>query len=111
VLVERLRRFQEDRRFEPEIARRERLETYLNGMLQYASRNHKEIARNAAAERLLGSRFSNLPDGVDLGPGELRIRFSGSADFLVKFGAVVYALNNDFERISEFLDGRNVSRG
>jgi hypothetical protein len=42
---------------------------------------------------------------VDLQPGELRIQFRGTDDFLGKFGAVVFALNNDFERVSEFIDG------
>jgi hypothetical protein len=104
ALVERLRRFQDDRRFAPEIARRERVERYLDGMLQYATRKHKVIARDSAAEQLLGTRFSQLPAGIDLQPGELRIQFTGTEDFLQKFGAVVYALHNDFERISEFLE-------
>jgi len=102
-LLERLRCWQEDRRYAPEIARRERVERYLEGMLGYASRKHKEIARNAAAEQMLGSRFGKLPSGVDLQRGELRIEFAGTTDFLQKFGAVVFALQNDFERISEFI--------
>jgi len=104
TLVEHLRHFQEDRRFRPEIARRERVEQYLDGMLQYATRKHTVIAKASAAEQLLGTRFSQLPPGVDLQPGELRIQFSGSEDFLQKFGAVVYALHNDFEAISEFIN-------
>lgn len=106
TLIERLRCFQEDRRFAPEIARRERVVRYLDGMLQFAARKHKVIARDSAAERLLGTRFSQLPAGVDLEPGELRIQFSGTEDFLQKFGAMVYALHNDFERVSEFIDSR-----
>jgi hypothetical protein len=105
ALVEKLRAVQQNGRLAPEIARRERVETYLDGMLQYASRKHKEIARDAAAEALLSSRFANLPAGVDLQPGELRIQFRGTEEFLRKFGAVVFALNNDFERISEFFEG------
>jgi hypothetical protein len=104
TLVERLRTFQDDRRFAPEIARRERVERYLDGMLQYATRKHTVIARNSAAEQLLGTRFSQLPPGVDLQPGELRIQFSGTEDFLRKFGAMVYALHNDFERVTEFIE-------
>src|SRR5579883_1963336 len=87
------------------MCRREALAEYLDGMLRYASRKHKEIARDAAAGEMLGSRLANLPEGVELQRGELRIGFSGSADFLKKFGAVVFALQNDFERLSEFLDG------
>jgi hypothetical protein len=73
-------------------------------MVRYASRKHKEIARNQAATDLLSSRFHALPPGVDLAPGELRIAFFGTEDFLQKFGAVVYALNNDFEKIESFIE-------
>lgn len=103
-LVGRLRELQQNPHLAPEIARRERVEQYLAGMLRYASRKHKEIARNQDAEELLGSRFGKLPAGVELDRRELRIEFSGTDDFLRKFGAVVFALQNDFEEISEFLE-------
>ena len=109
-LVQRLQALQQDGRFAPEIARRQRLELYLDGMVRFASRRHKQIARHQAAADLLGSRFSRLPPGVDLQPGELRIEFRGAADFLEKFGAVVFALNNDYELISEFIDAGTASR-
>ena len=108
TLLDHLRRFQEDRRFAPEIARRERVEHHLAGLLRDAARRHKVIARDSAAEQLLGTGFSQLPPGVDFRSGELRIQFTGTEDFLRKFGAVVYALQNDFERISDFLDGQRV---
>jgi hypothetical protein len=103
-LVQRLRAIQQDGRCAPEIARRQRTERYLDGMLEYATRKHKEIARETAATALVSSRFGDLPAGVDLQPRELRITFSGTNDFLQKFGAVVFALKNDFERLSEFID-------
>src|SRR3954452_17553487 len=73
ALVERLQATQQDGRLAPEIARRERVERYLDGMLQFASRRHKEIARNTAAATLVSSRFGSLPEGVDLQPGKLAI--------------------------------------
>lgn len=103
-LLLQLRRLQQDRRFGPEIERRERLERYLGGMIRSASRRHKEVARNQQAEALISSRFGELPPGVDLAPGELRIGFFGTEDFLQKLGAVVYALNNDFEKMQEFIE-------
>jgi hypothetical protein len=103
-LIERLQELQRDGTIGPEIARRKRLEEYLGSMIRPSSRQHKEIASNEAATDLLSSRFGQLPDGVELGQSELRIQFSGSSDFLRKFGAVVYALNNDYEAISEYLD-------
>jgi hypothetical protein len=102
-LVRRLEAVQQDGRLAPELARRERVERYLDGMRAYATRKHQEIARNAAAETLVGTRLASLPPGVDLAPGELRIRFRGPDEFLAKFGAVVFALQNDWERVSEFL--------
>jgi hypothetical protein len=102
-LIAQLRELQQDRRFAPEIARRDRVEQYLDGMVRYASRKHKEIARNQRAEDLLSSRFEKLPVGVDLSFSELRISFSGMEEFLHKFAAVLYALNNDFEKIEQFI--------
>ena len=90
--------------YAPEIARRDRLEQYLDGIVRSASRQHKEVARNRAAEALVSTRFGQLPPGVDLAPGELRIAFYGTEDFLQKFGAMVYALHNDFEKIEEFIE-------
>lgn len=104
-LLQHLRQLQADGRFGPEIQRRDRLERYLDGMVRYASRQHKEVARNQQAEALIGTRFGDLPPGVDLAAGNLRIAFHGTEDFLQKFGAVVYALNNDFEKIQEFIEG------
>src|SRR3954469_11545683 len=52
ALVERLRAGQQGGRLAPEIARRQRVERYLDGMLVYASRKHKEIAHDTAAEAL-----------------------------------------------------------
>ena len=103
-LLEKLRAVQQDGRMAPEIARRQRVERYLDGILQFAARKHKEIARNTAAEALISSRFGNLPEGVVLQPGKLEVEFHGPEDFLRKFGAVVFALQNDWETVSEFLE-------
>ena len=100
---------QQDGRFAPEIARHQRVEQYLDGMARFVHGKNKEIARNQAAGTLLGSRFSTLPPGVDLQAGELRIQFSGMDEFLEKFGAVVFALNNDYEKISQFMDAGRAS--
>lgn len=103
-LVLRLREFLESGTFATEVERRRRVERYLDGMARYLGQKRTEIARNDAASSLLGSRFSKLPAGIDLRPGELRIEFDGTADFLQKFGAVVFALQNDYDQISELLD-------
>jgi len=103
-LLAQLRRLQQDGRFAPEIERRQRLARYLDSIVQSASRAHTPVARHAQAETLLSTRFSSLPPGVDLAPTELRICFAGPQDFLRKFGAVVYALHNDWDAIEEFIE-------
>src|SRR5437763_8472844 len=74
-LLAQLRGLQQDGRYGPEIARRQRLETYLDTIVQSASRQHKEIDRNNIAETLLSTCFTSLPSGVHFAPGELRIAF------------------------------------
>src|SRR3954452_12928507 len=43
-LLAQLRRLQQDGRYGPEIARRQRLETYLDPIVQSASRHQKQVA-------------------------------------------------------------------
>ncbi len=62
------------------------------------------IVRDSQAEELRATRFSKLPPGVALTTGELKIEFFGTEDFMQKFGAVVYALENDYEQISAFIE-------
>ncbi|MGA2436091.1 MAG: hypothetical protein ABSG25_12480 [Bryobacteraceae bacterium] len=62
------------------------------------------IARSSQAEELQATRFSKLPPGVALTTRELKIEFFGTEDFLQKFGAVIYALQNDYEQISAFIE-------
>jgi hypothetical protein len=87
----------------PELARRTRLEKNLDEILQFASRKRTYFARHEAARDILSSRFSRLPPGVDLEPREVRIQFEDPQEFLEKFGAVVFALQNDYEQIAEFI--------
>lgn len=106
-LIERLETLRQDGRLTPEIDRRRRLETALDGMVRFARSRHKEIARNEQAVELVSTRFASLPPGVELTPSSLHIDFSGTDDFMAKFGAVVYALHNDYESIEEFIEKRS----
>jgi hypothetical protein len=106
-LIARLQALQQDGRLAPEIVRRQRVERYLEEIIRYAGHKHREIARSAKAVELMSRRFSTLPPGVELHPAELRIQFSGTEDFLQKIGSVVFALNNDYEAISEFIESGN----
>jgi hypothetical protein len=103
-LIERLEALGRDGRLAPEIDRRARLENALDGMLRVARSRHRKIARNERALELVSTRFASLPSGVELTSSSLRIDFFGTEDFLGKFGAVVYALHNHYERITEFIE-------
>jgi len=102
-LLDALRRLQQDPGFSIEVSRRGRVEDYLDGIARYASARNRPIVSDDRAAEMVGSRFAHLPAGVDLRVGELRIEFQGPQDFLEKLGAVVYALQNDFEAVSDFL--------
>jgi hypothetical protein len=55
----------------------------------------------------LGHTLTSLPSGVELGPGELRIRFSSLEDFLTKLFELGQAVQNDFETFEAFMsEGR-----
>lgn len=102
-LVRRLRAFQEGEAA-PEIQRRKRVERYLAQIAQFSTQKHTKIAQNDAANAILSANFKHFPPGIELRKRELRIQFSGSADFLQKFGAVVFALQNELDQIRDFLD-------
>jgi hypothetical protein len=103
-LIDRLAALRRDGRLAPEIDRRARLENALEGIARLARSKHRQIARNEQAARLVSTRFASLPPGVTLTPRSLEIEFRGMEDFLAKFGAVVYALHNDCESISQFME-------
>jgi hypothetical protein len=103
-LIERLEQLRDDGRLAGEILRRERFKANLDGMIRAAQGKHKQIAHDEGARELISTRFASLPPGVELTPSSLRIEFFGTEDFLGKFGSMVYALHNDYERISEFIE-------
>jgi hypothetical protein len=102
-LVRQLRGIQEGK-WAPEVERRKRVERYLGQIARFSTQKHMKIAENDAANAILSAKFGDLPPGIELRKGQLRIEFSGSADFLQKFGAVVFALQNEFDQIRDFLD-------
>ena len=103
-LIERLEELRRDGRLVREIDRRTRLENHLDGIIRFARARHKEIARDQHALKIVSTRFASLPPGVTLTSRSLLIDFADMEDFLGKFGAVVYALHNDCERISDFIE-------
>jgi hypothetical protein len=104
TLIAALERLQEDAGCRQELHRRERLESRLGQLLAAARSQHVQLAPASAAAEMVSSRFGKLPAGIELKSRELTIKFDGSADFLSKIGAVVFALQNDYEAMREFID-------
>ncbi len=107
-LVQALEALQETGGYQHEIRRRNRVEQNLDLLLQSARSRHIQVAREDRGLDLASTRFAELPAGIELSPSRLIIDFSGTQDFLAKFGAVVFALQNDYERVEEFIaNGQN----
>ena len=87
-----------------ELRRRQRLEDRLTQLLTAARSQHIRVVPDSRALELVSTRFARLPPGIELSPARLTIEFFGTEDFLEKFGAVVFALQNDFEAISRFIE-------
>jgi hypothetical protein len=104
-LIQRLERVAEDGGpIQREIARRQRLEDLLEQIRPAVLANLTRVVPDDQALALLGTRFHKLPANVALTPTSLRIDFYGTEDFLQAVGAVVYALHNDYEAISAFIE-------
>jgi hypothetical protein len=52
----------------------------------------------------VSTRFQNLPPNITFTPQSLRLEFYGTEDFLAAVGALVYALQNDYQAISAFIE-------
>jgi len=90
---------------EREIHRRDRLEDFLERMRPTVVAKLTPVARDPKqALELINTRFAKLPTNVALTPSSLHIDFFGTEDFLQAIGAVIYALNNDYEAISRFIE-------
>jgi hypothetical protein len=87
-----------------ELRRRQRLEDRLTQLLTAARSLHIRAVPDSRALELVSTLFARLPPGIELSPARLIIEFFGTEDFLEKFGAVVFGLQNDFEAISKFIE-------
>jgi hypothetical protein len=88
-----------------EIGRRQRLDGILERLRPAVIANLTKVVRDDQALALLNTSFAKLPPNVTLTPSSLHIDFFGTEDFLQAVGAVVFALNNDYETISGFIEG------
>lgn len=81
--------------------RRQRLAQSLEELRQAALTHPKVLVE--APTSLLSQRFVNLPAGVSVAPGSIRISFSSPAEALQRLLALAIAIGNDFsdfERIA-----------
>ena len=103
-LLQALRTLQSTGAYEIEIRRRSRLEGNLAQLLDAARSRHVQVASSSRSAELARSRFHQLPPGIQLTPSRLIIDFAGTEDFLEKFAAVVFALQNDYDALREFIE-------
>ena len=107
VFLERVRAYLEDPRVAFERRRRQRLEAALDALNPHTRARLVKVIdedRPAQAAELLSTRFDRLPEGVELTPRSLHIEFGGREEFLQRLGAVVFALENDTERVLAFIE-------
>jgi hypothetical protein len=93
-----------------EIRRHDRVDELLRRIRPSVVANMTRVADGDRALRLVNTRFQRLPSNVALSQHSLHIEFSGTADFLEALGAVIYALNNDFEAIEGFIEAGGGTR-
>jgi hypothetical protein len=103
TLIAALTRLEQTGECEREVHRRERLDTRLSDLLAAASSRHVQLLPADCGLELRNTRFARLPAGVELTRDRLVIEFAGTPDFLQKVGALVFALQNDYEAVNEFL--------
>jgi hypothetical protein len=107
VFLEQVRQYLEDDRVVFERRRRERLEQALDALNPHTRARLVKIIRedrSAHALGLLSTRFGQLPTGVELTPHSLHIEFRGREEFLERIGAVIFALENDTDKVLDFVD-------
>ncbi len=87
-----------------EVARHGRVEEQLLAMRSYLHSRQTKVVRDEQAPALVSTRFQNLPANITFTPQSLRMEFYGTEDFLAAVGALVYALQNDYQAISAFIE-------
>lgn len=90
---------------EREMHRLLRVEAFLDRIRPEVIANLTRVVREDQGLALVNSRFGKLPANVTLTSTSLHIDFHGTEDFLQAVGAVVFALNNDYEAISSLIEG------
>jgi hypothetical protein len=104
VLVAGLRRLQETEGFQWERRRRDRLTAYLERLAEAGRTRRTPVVEAGRALDLVQTRFRKLPAGIELGPRRLTVDFASPEEFLERVGALIFALQNDYDSIREFIE-------
>ena len=96
-LVNALTRLQATGEFEREERRRDRLSEYLARMAEIGAARKTTVATAQNALDLVNARFGRLPAGILLTNRRLTVDFGTAEEFLQRMGAVIFALQNDYE--------------
>jgi hypothetical protein len=91
-----------------EVKRRQRLESYLASIRPQVVASRTQVAPAGTGLAMVNSRFASLPPNVTLTPRSLHLDFSTPEEFLAAIGALVFALQNDYEKIAAFIAGTPV---
>ncbi len=109
-LIAALEELQQTGEYAQEIRRRQRVEVNLEQLLRVAHTRQVQVVPEERGLELVNTRFGRLPAGVELTDRRLTVEFSGSGDFLAKIGAIVFALQNDYDAIREFIERPSLPR-
>lgn len=90
--------------FEWESRRRDRLTSYLERMAEVGRSRGTPVASAQQAVDLVNARFDRLPPGVSLTSRRLTLDFASPEEFLQRMGAIIFALQNDYEAIRSFIE-------
>ena len=101
ALIRQLEGVRDGEAFQTERARRNRLAQDLERTQQLAPGRKVKIA---AAEDVRDRRLADLPAGIHLQPGELRIEFFGTEDLLRHLFELSQAILNDYKRFQEIVE-------
>ena len=101
ALIRQLEGIRDGEAFRAERDRRNRLAEDLERTRQLAPGRKVKIA---AAEDVRDRRLADLPTGIHLKPGELRIEFFGTEDLLRHLFELSQAILNDYKRFQEIVE-------
>ena len=102
-LIAALAALQEGVEYRGEVRRRDRVSEYLERLGALGRTRRTRVAEAQRAVDVMSARFGKLPNGVELTQRRLTVDFSSPEEFLERVGAVVFALQNDWDAIRDLI--------